>query len=51
MLLLRTLTSGRDLPIPASLCFASSPADYGKYMDDQAEKWAKVIKSANIKPE
>ena len=28
-----------------------SPADYGKLIAAEAEKWAKVIKFANIKPE
>ena len=31
--------------------FASSPADYGKWMASETEKWAKVIRSANIKSE
>jgi tripartite-type tricarboxylate transporter receptor subunit TctC len=28
-----------------------SPADFGKFIADETEKWAKVIKFANIKPE
>jgi hypothetical protein len=28
-----------------------SPADFGKFVSDETEKWAKVIKFANIKPE
>jgi tripartite-type tricarboxylate transporter receptor subunit TctC len=28
-----------------------SPADFGKFMADETEKWATVIKSARIKPE
>jgi tripartite-type tricarboxylate transporter receptor subunit TctC len=28
-----------------------SPADFGKLIADETEKWAKVIKSAGIKPE
>jgi len=31
--------------------FASSPADFKKLIFDEAEKWAKLIKLANIKPE
>jgi tripartite-type tricarboxylate transporter receptor subunit TctC len=31
--------------------FAGSPADFGKFIDDETEKWAKVIKFAGIKPE
>jgi tripartite-type tricarboxylate transporter receptor subunit TctC len=30
---------------------AGSPADFGKFIADETEKWAKVIKSANIKAE
>jgi tripartite-type tricarboxylate transporter receptor subunit TctC len=30
---------------------AGSPADFGKLIADDTEKWGKVIKSANIKPE
>jgi hypothetical protein len=28
-----------------------SPADFSKYIAEETEKWAKVIRSANIKPE
>jgi hypothetical protein len=27
------------------------PADFGKLIADETEKWAKVIRAANIKPE
>ena len=30
---------------------ALSPADFGKLMADETEKWGKVIRAANIKPE
>ena len=30
---------------------ALSPADFGKLIADETEKWAKVIKFAGIKPE
>ena len=30
---------------------AGSPADFGKLIADETEKWGKVIKSAGIKPE
>jgi tripartite-type tricarboxylate transporter receptor subunit TctC len=30
---------------------AGSPADFGKFIADETEKWAKVIRAANIKPE
>ena len=28
-----------------------SPADFGKLIASETEKWAKVIRAANIKPE
>ena len=31
--------------------FAGSPAEFGKFMAEETEKWAKVIKFAGIKPE
>lgn len=31
--------------------FASSPADFGKFIVEYTEKWAKVIRAANIKAE
>jgi len=30
---------------------AGSPADFGKLLADETEKWGKVVKFANIKPE
>jgi tripartite-type tricarboxylate transporter receptor subunit TctC len=33
------------------LIFANSPAEFRKFVDDEIEKWAKVIRTANIKPE
>ena len=30
---------------------AVSPADFGKLIADETEKWGKVIRAANIKPE
>ena len=30
---------------------ALSPADFGKLVADETEKWGKVIRAANIKPE
>jgi len=30
---------------------ASSSADFGKLIEDETEKWAKVVKSAGIKPD
>jgi tripartite-type tricarboxylate transporter receptor subunit TctC len=31
--------------------FAGSPADFGKFIADETEKWSKVVKFAGIKPE
>ena len=31
--------------------YASSPADFGKLIAGDTEKWGKVIRTANIKPE
>ena len=31
--------------------FAGSPADFGRFIADETEKWAKVVKFAGIKPE
>ena len=28
-----------------------TPADFGKFIADETEKWAKVIRAANIKPD
>ena len=30
---------------------AGSPSDFGKLVADETEKWANVIRAANIKPE
>jgi len=29
----------------------TTPAAFGKFIVDETEKWAKVIRTANIKPE
>jgi len=31
--------------------FATSPTDFRKFIADEIEKWGKVIRAANIKPE
>ena len=31
--------------------YATSPAEFGKFIADYTEKWGKVIRAANIKPE
>jgi len=33
------------------MLLAGSPAEFGKLITDETEKWAKVIKSTGIKPE
>jgi tripartite-type tricarboxylate transporter receptor subunit TctC len=33
------------------MILAGSPADFGKLIADETEKWAKVIQSAGIKPD
>jgi tripartite-type tricarboxylate transporter receptor subunit TctC len=33
------------------ILLAGSPADFGRHIADETEKWAKVIRAANIKPE
>jgi hypothetical protein len=32
------------------MLLAGSPADFGKLLADDTEKWGKVIRAANIKP-
>jgi tripartite-type tricarboxylate transporter receptor subunit TctC len=39
----------RCLPEGASAVLAGSPADFAKFIAEETEKWAKVIKSAGIK--
>jgi tripartite-type tricarboxylate transporter receptor subunit TctC len=34
-----------------SISFAGSPSDFGKHLAAETEKWAKVIRAANIKPD
>ena len=50
----------RASPIPRSrrsfaelggTVLAGSPADFGKLIADETEKWGKVVRAANIKPE
>jgi tripartite-type tricarboxylate transporter receptor subunit TctC len=41
----------RHLADGGGTVLAGSPADFGKVVGDETEKWAKVIKSAGIKPE
>jgi tripartite-type tricarboxylate transporter receptor subunit TctC len=34
-----------------AMVVAGSPADFGKLLAEETEKWAKVIRAANIKAE
>ena len=43
--------SRRGSPTWAARCLPGSPAEFGKLIADETEKWAKVIRAANIKPE
>jgi tripartite-type tricarboxylate transporter receptor subunit TctC len=43
--------SRRALPTWVPRCFSGSPADFGKLIADETEKWGKVIQAANIKVE
>ena len=43
--------SRRGLADLGATRFGGSPADFGKFIADETEKMAKVIKSAGIKPE
>jgi tripartite-type tricarboxylate transporter receptor subunit TctC len=40
-----------DMGGMGGMALAGSPADFGKLITEEAEKWAKVIRFANIKPE
>jgi tripartite-type tricarboxylate transporter receptor subunit TctC len=31
--------------------FSGSPADFGKFIADETEKWGKVVRAADIKAE
>ena len=43
--------SRRGSPTSAVRRLSGSPADFGKFIADETEKWGKVIRAANIKPE
>jgi tripartite-type tricarboxylate transporter receptor subunit TctC len=34
-----------------SMALPGSPSDFGKLLADETEKWGKVIRAANIKPD
>jgi hypothetical protein len=40
----------RPADLAATVLFGS-PADFGKLIAEETEKWGKVIRAANIKPE
>jgi tripartite-type tricarboxylate transporter receptor subunit TctC len=41
----------RSLSVGGGTVIAGSPADFGKVIGDETEKWANVIKFAGIRPE
>jgi len=41
----------RRLAEEGGTVFAGSPADFGKFIADETEKWGKVLRAANIKAE
>ena len=43
--------SRRGLPTWARTVLPGSPADFGKLIAEETEKWGKVIRAANIKAE
>jgi tripartite-type tricarboxylate transporter receptor subunit TctC len=44
-------TVKRQLTEVATVPMLFSPAEFGGYMASETEKWAKVVRAANIKPE
>jgi tripartite-type tricarboxylate transporter receptor subunit TctC len=40
-----------QLAVSGNDVFASSPADFGKLIVEETEKWGKVVRAANLKPE
>jgi tripartite-type tricarboxylate transporter receptor subunit TctC len=34
-----------------AVAFAGSPATFGRFIADETEKWGKVIRAANIRPD
>ena len=46
-----TKMKGRFADLGGYVPFASSAAEFRKFIADDVEKWAKVIRAANIKPE
>jgi tripartite-type tricarboxylate transporter receptor subunit TctC len=54
----KEINAGLDNPIVkarladrGSTALPGSPGDFTKLLGDETEKWAKVIRAANIKPE
>ena len=43
--------SRRGLPTSVARALPGSPADFGKLIADETEKWGKVIRAAGIKAE
>ena len=40
----------RGLPIMGFSALSGSPADFGKFIAEETEKWAKVVKFSGAKP-
>jgi hypothetical protein len=43
--------AGTDATPQHAVLYGPSPADFGKLIADDTEKWVKVVRAANIKPE
>ena len=39
------------MPTSAATAMPGSPADFGKLIADETEKWGKVVRAAGLKPE
>jgi hypothetical protein len=46
-----SLSTWRGLPDLGGEVLALSPADFAKLIAEETEKWGKVIRTANIKPD
>jgi len=47
----RGLRTGLISTVAAARALVGSPAEFGKLIADETEKWAKVVKFANMKTE
>jgi tripartite-type tricarboxylate transporter receptor subunit TctC len=51
MLVLPIRKSRHGLPTWGTTPFISSSAEFGKFIADETQKWAKVVKFAGVRPE